>query len=72
MADSGEVWIWIETEVAPSKLTVVEELYDATILLTADAEQVTRKADQEYPKYLWRPVPATGTGKFVVQGELNP
>ena len=71
MADCVEVWIWVETEIAPSKLTVAEELVDATVLQTADAEQVSRKANQEYSKYLWQPVPAGDPGEFVVRGQLR-
>jgi hypothetical protein len=71
MADCSEVWIWVETEVTPSKLVVVEELIDATILHTADAEQITGKANQEYSTYLWQPVPCRGPGEFVVRGQLR-
>jgi len=74
----GRVWIWVqeaiptlEETIAVIRLKVVDELIDATILQTNDAEQVTRKANQEYSNYLWRPVPARGTGEFVVQGELR-
>jgi hypothetical protein len=65
----GRVWIWVEESITSSKLTVVDELIDATILQRADAEQITRKANQEYSKYLWQPVPATRTDEFVVRGE---
>jgi hypothetical protein len=71
MADCSEVWIWVETEVASPKLTVVEELVDATVLQTSDAEQVSRKANQEYSKCLWQPVPCKCAGEFVVPGELR-
>jgi hypothetical protein len=76
--NSQQVWIWVEESI-PSleesivaiKLTLVNELIDASILDTTGAEQVTRKATQEYSKYLWRPVPTRDSGKFVVQGELR-
>jgi len=75
---SGQVWIWLEESI-PSleesivalKLTVVDELIDASILNTAEAEQVIRRANQEYSKYLWQPVPTRDSGKFVVKGELR-
>jgi len=75
---TGRVWIWVE-EAIPTleetivdiKLTLVYELIDATILQTSDAEQVTQKANQKYPKYLWRTVPCERTGEFVVQGNLR-
>jgi hypothetical protein len=76
---SGQVWIWVKESI-PSlqdsivaiKLTVVNELIDASILNTAEAEQVIRRANQEYSKYRWQPVPARGSDRFVVQGELRP
>ena len=76
--NTGPVWIWVE-EAIPTleetlvaiKLTVVYELIDATILQTSDAEQVTQKANQKYPKYLWQAVPCRSTGEFVVQGNLR-
>ena len=81
MGDSSEVWIWVETEegtqaggvlsITPSKLVVVEELVDATILQTADAELITGKANQEYSNYLWQPVLARDPGEFVVRGQLR-
>ena len=72
------VWIWVE-EAIPTleetivdiKLTVVNELIDATLLRTSDAEQVIRKANQQYSKYLWQAVPGERTGEFVVQGDLR-
>jgi len=74
---NGRVWIWVEEAIptleetiADVKLTLVNELIDATILSTSDAEQVTRKANQQYSKYLWRAEPCERTGEFVVQGEL--
>ena len=75
---TGRAWIWVkedtpilEETIVEIKLTVVNELIDATILQTTDAELVTRKANEEYSKYLWRPVPCERTGEFVVQGELQ-
>jgi len=75
---AGQVWIWVqeaiptlEETIVVIKLKVVDELIDATILQTRDAEQVTQKANQEYSKYLWQPVPARGAGEFVVQGKLR-
>jgi len=75
---TGRVWIWVQEAIptlqetiAVIKLKVVDELIDATILRMGDAEQVTRRANQEYSKYRWRPVPARATGEFVVQGELR-
>src|SRR5215813_13585688 len=66
----GRVWIWIEEpDKFHSKLVVVEEVVDATILQEIDAEKVTRHANQDFPKYLWQPVLATDD-KFVVRGEL--
>ena len=75
---SGRVWIWVEEAIPTlqetircTKLKVVDELIDATVLRTSDAEQVTRKANQEYSKYLWRAVPAERGGECVVQGDLR-
>ena len=75
----GRAWIWVEDDASPTldeavvrtKLTLVNELIDASTLQTSDAEQVTQKANQKYPKYLWRAVPARRTGEFVVQGDLR-
>jgi len=76
---TGRVWIWVE-EAIPTfvektlkdiKLTVVNELIDATILQSTGAELVTRKASQQYSKYLWQAVPGKRTGEFVVQGDLR-
>ncbi|HXJ88414.1 MAG TPA: hypothetical protein VMS18_16445 [Candidatus Binatia bacterium] len=69
MTDSGEVWIWVMRPIASSKLTIVDELIDATILKAADAEQITRKANAKYRSYLWQPVPIRKQGRFVVRGE---
>jgi hypothetical protein len=63
------VWIWVEKPIASSKLTIVDELIDATVLKTGDAEHITRKANEEYTKYLWHRVPVRSRGKFVVRGE---
>lgn len=81
---TGRVWIWVKKEIpnlkeipilkeaiVDIKLVVVDELIDATILRTSDAEQVTQRANQQHSKYLWRAVPAKRTGKFVVQGDLR-
>ena len=75
---TGQVWIWVqeaiprlEETIVVIKLKVVDELIDATILQPSDAEQVTRKANQEYSEYLGQPVPARGVGEFVVQGKLR-
>jgi hypothetical protein len=68
----GRVWIWIEEpDKFHSKLVVVEEVIDATILQEIDAEKVTRQANQDYPEYLWQPVLARDIDKFVVRGELR-
>ena len=75
----GRVWIWVDEEAIPTleqavveiELTLVNELIDATTLQTSDAEQVTQKANQKYPKYLWRAVPAGRAGESVVQGDLR-
>jgi hypothetical protein len=76
---SGQVWIWVEESIpsleesiVPLKLIIVNELLDASILDATGAEQVTRKANEEYSKYLWQPVPTRDPGKFVVRGELRP
>jgi hypothetical protein len=69
MTASGGVWIWVEKPIASSKLTIVDELIDATVLKTADAEQIAHKANEEYPKYRWHRVAARSRGKFVVGGE---
>ena len=67
-----DVWIWVEKPVTSSKLTVVDELIDATVLNTADAVKISRKANQEHAKYLWRLVPIRKSGTFVVQGNPRP
>jgi hypothetical protein len=77
-AEASTAWIWVE-EAIPTleetlveiKLTLVYELLDATILQTSAAEQVTQKANQKYPNYLWQAVPCQRTGEFVVQGDLR-
>jgi hypothetical protein len=76
--ETGRVWIWVkedtpilEETIVQIKLTVVNELIDATILQTTDADLVIRKANEEYSTYLWRSVPCERTGEFVVQGELR-
>ena len=69
MSDSGEVWIWVKKPVASSTLTIVDELIDATVLRTADAEQICRKANAKYGNFLWQPVPTRQEGKVVVRGE---
>jgi len=82
MGDSREVWIWVETEVPTTilearpditsfKLRVVDEEIDASTLQTEDAQKISRKANQEYSKYLWQAVPARNAGEFVVRGELR-
>jgi hypothetical protein len=69
MTVATTVWIWVEKPIASSKLTIVDELIDATVLKKADAEQITQKATEEYPKYRWHRVAARNRGKFVVRGE---
>lgn len=65
----AEVWIWVERPIESSKLTVVDELIDATELKTEDAELITRKANQDYAQYAWCPTPCRKRGIFVVRGE---
>jgi hypothetical protein len=69
MTAPDKVWIWVERPIASSKLTMVDELIDATVLKRADAEQIAQKANEVHPKYQWRRVPVRARGKFVVRGE---
>jgi len=69
MTAPGNVWIWVEKPIASSKLTIVDELIDATVLKRADADQITNKANEKYPKYLWHRVAVRSRGEFVVLGE---
>jgi hypothetical protein len=69
MTAPAKVWVWVEKPIASSKLTIVDELIDATVLKRADAEQITQKANEEYPKYLWHRVAVWTRGKFVARGE---
>jgi hypothetical protein len=82
MGDSREAWIWVEVEVPTTilnahpditsfKLRVVDEIIDASTLQTEDAEKISRKANQDYSRYLWKLVPARNAGEFVVRGELR-
>jgi ribosome-binding protein aMBF1 (putative translation factor) len=66
------VWIWIEEpDKFHSRLTVVNELVDATTLQATDAEKITHRANQEYSKYLWQPVPTGAADEFVVRGDVR-
>jgi hypothetical protein len=69
MTAPGSVWIWVEKPIATSKLTIVDELIDATVLKAGDADHITLKANDKYPKYLWHRVAVRSRGKFVVRGE---
>jgi hypothetical protein len=69
MTVPAKVWIWVEKPIASSELKIVDELIDATVLKTAEAEQIAHKANEEHPKYLWHRVPVRSRGKFVVRGE---
>ena len=69
MSNAAEVWIWFEDQIDPPKLMIVDELIDATVLKTADAEHLSRKANETYTKYLWHPAPTRSPGKFVVRGQ---
>ena len=81
MGSPREVWIWVETEAPTSiqadpditsfPILVVDEAVDASTLQQEDAEKITRKANQEYSKYLWQPMPCRHAGEFVVRGELR-
>lgn len=66
---AGEVWIWVEQPIASSKLTIVDELIDATVLKTEDAQLIARKANEDYNQYLWYPAACRERGAFVVRGE---
>jgi hypothetical protein len=68
MTAPATVWIWVEKPIASSKLTIVDELIDATTLKTGDADYITLKANEKYPKYLWHRVAVRSRGKFVVRG----
>lgn len=68
MTDSRRAWIWVEKADSP-KLMVVDELIDATLLKSSDAELVCRRANEKFGSYRWNPVPARVAGQFVVQGE---
>lgn len=65
----GEVWIWVEEPIGSSKLTIVDELIDATELKTEDAQLITRKANKDYAQYAWCPIRCRKRGVFVVRGE---
>jgi hypothetical protein len=70
MIEPSEVWIWVREPIASSKLTIVDELIDATVLTTADAQQISRKANKKHAKFVWRPVPVRSPrGQFVVRGQ---
>ena len=68
MSVPNSVWIWVEEPVSSSKLTVVDELIDATVLDMADAVDISRKANQVHKQYLWLLVPVRKLGTYVVQG----
>lgn len=72
MTDSGEVWIWVRKTLTSSKLMIVDDLVDATVLETSAAEQISRKAKAKYRNYLWQTVPVREQGKVVVRGERRP
>jgi len=72
MSEPREVWIWVENPVGSSELKLVDELIDATELPTADAVQISQKANQLRSDYLWQMVPCRKSGTFVVKGNLRP
>ncbi len=63
-------WIKIDGDInGKYKPLLVLDSQEATRLKEADAQQVTRSASDEYPKYRWRSVPIGGFPDwYVVEG----
>ena len=64
---AGQVWIWVQEPIVSSKSTLVDELIDATVLKTVDAQLMTHKANESCAQYLWHFAPCRKA--FVVQGK---
>lgn len=63
------VWIKIEGDINKAyRPFLVLSSEDATRLSEANAQQVTRSATDEYPKYLWRSVRMMGFDECIVEG----
>ena len=64
------VWIRIEGDVDRKwRPLFVPERQEASVLSSANAQQVIRKLDDDYREYMWESVPAPGNNKRVIKGE---
>jgi hypothetical protein len=62
-------WIKIEGDINKKyKPLLTFDSQEATRLKEADAQQVTRSATDEYPKYRWRSVRIMGFDECIVEG----
>ena len=64
------IWIQIEGDVDGQwRPRFVAERQQASVLSSANAQQVRHKLDDNHREYIWESVPAPGNDKCVIKGE---
>ena len=64
------VWIKIDGDIDKRWHPIFVERLEATVLSSANAQQVIRKLDDDYRQCRWEAVPATeGSDQRVIKGE---
>ena len=67
------VWIKIDGDIDKIWHPIFVERQEATVLSSANAQQVIRKLDDDYRQCRWEAVPATeGGDQRVIKGEDKP
>ena len=67
------VWIKIDGDIAKRWHPIFVERQEATVLSSANAQQVIRKLDDDYRQCRWEAVPAPeGGDQRVIKGEDKP
>lgn len=63
-------YVWLQVFEEHSQMNLTQRREEATLLSSADAQQASRGANDNYPNYVWEQM-AAGSKQFILRGTLK-
>jgi hypothetical protein len=69
VTDTNEVWIQADDPAQISgKMCLVSKSEEATVMNSANAQQIERRATDVYSHYRWERIPVDAADRFILKG----